>query len=109
MFGLFSGTVVKALAKTLGEDFCQHMPPAELARGRASVERRFQSARDRMMSKIERHAEHHRIGFFQRVIFANTLKWHLREAGYANDLVDALVLDAVKRMALAKGGAEKAR
>jgi len=105
---MFSSSVVKTLAESLAQDFNLQLPPAVLARGRGRVERQFQSARDKLMHKIDCYAETNKVGFFQRAIFANTLKWQLREAGYERDLVDALVLDAVRRMAYIKAGSKRA-
>lgn len=105
---MFSSSVVKAFAESLAQDFNLQLPPAELARGRSRVERHFQSARDRLMHKIDRYAEINKVGFFKRAVFANTLKWQLREAGYEADLIDALVLDAVRRMVFVKAGSKRA-
>lgn len=104
---MFSTSAVKALAEALVQEFCLQLPPGELSRGRSRVERLFQSARDRLMHKVDRYAEANRVGFFQRAVFANTLKWQLREAGYEADLIDALVLDSVKRMVCAKSASKR--
>jgi len=107
LLNIFKTKEAVQFASDLATEFTKRAPPAILAESTPQAESRLRGAKDLLVSRTQVFAERNRLNLFSRARLANTLKWRLREAGYKDDLTDALVLEVVRIITLIKATKKK--
>jgi hypothetical protein len=101
LFGSVSGRQVDEFAKSLVGEIARVYPPEDKTGGaRKASPKRVASALEGALKKAADFKKQHRLGIYKTARLGNTVRWELRERGYSETFVEALVKDLVIRLSV---------
>ncbi|OGA24056.1 MAG: hypothetical protein A3I02_14895 [Betaproteobacteria bacterium RIFCSPLOWO2_02_FULL_67_26] len=101
LFGSVSGRQVDEFAKSLVGEIAKVYPPEEKTDGpRKSSQKKVASALEGALKKAVDFKKQHRLGIYKTARLGNTFRWEMKELGYSEPFVEALVKDLVIRLSV---------
>lgn len=93
----FDTKEVEAFSVLLGNDFCQRVSLSVVSENKREATRKLDAATHVILARVDKFVANRRFNFYKKACFGNKFKWHLKDAGYPDSIVDPLVLAVVKR------------
>lgn len=101
LFGSVSGRQVDDFARSLVDDIAKYYPPAEKAEAARKVsQKKVASVLEGALKKAVEFKKQHRLGIYKTARLGNAFRWQLKELGYSEAFVEALVKDLVIRLSV---------
>lgn len=101
LFGSVSGRQVDDFAKSLVGEIAEYYPPQEKTDSPRKVsQRKVASVLEGALNKAVVFKKQHRLGIYKTARLGNTFRWELKELGYSEAFVEALVKDLVIRLSV---------
>lgn len=101
LFGSVSGRQVDDFAKLLVVEIAKYYPPVENPDGPRKVsQKKVASVLEGTLKKAVDFKKQHRLGIYKTARLGNTVRWELKERGYSEAFVEALVKDLVIRLSV---------
>ncbi len=97
-FNWFDTKEVEEFAVLLGNDFCQRLSVSLASENTRETTRALDGATHVVFARVDKFVMTRRLNFYKKACFGNKLKWHLKDAGYPDAIVDPVVLAVVKRL-----------
>ncbi len=100
-FGSVSGKQVDEFARSLVAEIARYYPPVPGADGARKVsQKKVASVLEESLKKAVDFKKQHKLGIYKTARLGNTFRWELKELGYGEQFVEALVKDLVIRMSV---------
>lgn len=100
-FGSVSGKQVDEFARSLVAEIAKYYPPEPGADGARKVsQKKVASVLEESLKKAVDFKKQHKLGIYKTARLGNTFRWELKELGYGEQFVEALVKDLVIRMSV---------
>lgn len=100
-FGSVSGKQVDEFARSLVAEIARYYPPVAGADGARKVsQKKVASVLEESLKKAVDFKKQHKLGIYKTARLGNTFRWELKELGYGEQFVEALVKDLVIRMSV---------
>ena len=103
----FDCKAVDAFADTAVADLVRRVPPPSIDSVGKNTAKRLKSTHDMIFARAEAFARTTPLNIYKKARLGNRVKWALREAGYADDFVDALTYELVTVITLASAARKK--
>ena len=101
LFGSVSGKQVDEFAKSLVSDIARYYPPVETADGpRKASQKKVASVLEGALNKAVDFKRKHKLGIYKTARLGNTFRWELKELGYNETFIEAMVKDLVIRLSV---------
>jgi hypothetical protein len=101
LFGSVSGKQVDDFAKSLVSEIAKVYPAVENADGsRKASQKKVASVLEGALKKAVDFKKQHKLGIYKTARLGNTFRWELKELGYSEAFVEALVKDLVIRLSI---------
>lgn len=101
LFGSVSGKQVDDFAKSLVGEIVKYYPPVPDANGPRKVsQKKVASVLEGALKKAVDFKKQHRLGIYKTARLGNTFRWELKELGYREAFIEALVKDLVIRLSV---------
>ena len=103
LFDSVSGKTIDEFAKSLVAGIAVHCPPDPdfTVKGPKKVTpKKVASALETALSKAVDFKKQHKLGVYKTARLGNTVRWELKERGYSEQFVEALVHDLVVRLSV---------
>ena len=101
LFGSVSGRQVDEFAKSLVGEIAKVYPPQEkTVSPRKTSQKKVASVLEGVLKKAVDFKKQHRLGIYKTARLGNTFRWELKELGYSEAFVEALVKDLVIRLSV---------
>lgn len=101
LFGSVSGRQVDEFAKSLVGEIAEHFPPvADADSPRKVSQKKIAAVLEGALKKAVEFKKQHKLGIYKTARLGNTFKWELKELGYSEPFIDALVQDLVIRLSV---------
>lgn len=95
----FDTKEVERFAVSLGEEFIQRVPVSAIKESAGTGGRLLDAATQVLLVRIDKFVAGKKNNFYKKACFGNKFKWHLKDAGYPDAMVDSVVLAVVRRFA----------
>jgi len=92
------GREVEALGKRMVESLVQAYPPSIQVSSTTPGKKHIQAVFD-LYQKAEQYHQLHNLGIYTKAKLANTVRWQMGEAGYADDFVKEVAHNLAMRLA----------
>ncbi|MBL8484161.1 MAG: hypothetical protein JNJ60_18335 [Rhodocyclaceae bacterium] len=89
MLAWFNCTEVDEFARTLSAELVSRLPPVRKGKSTAWSAGKERKAIDHCLGLVKQFVSTHSMNFYKKARLANTLKWALKDAGYADDFVES--------------------
>lgn len=100
-FGSVSGKQVDEFARSLVAEIARYYPPVPGADGARKVsQKKVASVLEESLRNAVDFKKQHKLGIYKTARLGNTFRWELKELGYGEQFVEALVKDLVIRMSV---------
>ena len=100
-FGSVSGKQVDDFARSLVGEIAKHYPPEQKADSvRKISQKKVASVLEGALNKAVDFKKQHKLGIYKTARLGNTFRWALKELGYSEAFVEALVKDLVIRLSV---------
>lgn len=106
IFNWFDTKEIETFAVSLGNDFCQRVPLSTAKESTRDAARLLDGASHIILARVDKFVVNQRLNFYKKACFGNKFKWHLKDAGYPDAIVDPVVLAVVKRLSGAQSRAK---
>ena len=101
LFGSVSGKQVDDFAKSLVGEITKVYPPAEKTDSpRKFSQKKVASVLEGALKKAADFKKQHRLGIYKTARLGNTVRWEMKELGYSEEFIEALVKDLVIRLSV---------
>lgn len=101
LFGSVSGRQVDDFARSLVGEIAKFYPPEEKAGAARKVsQKKIASVLEGALKKAVDFKKQHGLGIYKTARLGNTVRWELKELGYNEAFVEALVKDLVIRLSV---------
>ena len=101
LFGSVSGRQVDEFAKSLVGEIAKVYPPQEkTVSPRKTSQKKVASVLEGVLKKAVDFKKLHGLGIYKTARLGNTVRWELKELGYSEAFVEALVKDLVIRLSV---------
>ena len=101
LFGSVSGRQVDEFAKSLVADITKYYPPVARTNSPRKVsQKKVASVLEGALKKAVDFKKQHRLGIYKTARLGNTFRWELKELGYNETFIEALVEDLVIRLSV---------
>jgi len=107
VIGWFDCTAVDEFADAVVADLLKRVPPPSIESVGKVTAKRQKSTNDMIFARAESFARAQPLNVYKKAHLGNRVKWALREAGYAEEFVDALTYELVTVITLAAGARKK--
>jgi hypothetical protein len=91
----FDCSAVDAFVDSIVADLVKRFPPSGVELPAKKATERLRRTHDVIFRQVETFARTHALNLYKKAHLGNRFKWCLREAGYANEFVDALTYELV--------------
>lgn len=99
MFSWFNTKAVDDCAASLTADFAARYPVSVDGGKGTAAPNRLEQALVELYARAEKFHREQNLGLYKKAKLANAIKWHLRELGYDNDLVEKISKTIAIRLA----------
>lgn len=100
-FGSVSGKQIDEFARSLVSEIARYYPPEPDADGARKVsQKKVASVLEGSLKKAVDFKKQHKLGIYKTARLGNTFRWQLKELGYGETFVEALVKDLVIRLSV---------
>ena len=101
IFGSVSGKQVDQFAKSLVAEITKYYPPAPGTHSTIKVsQRKVASTLEDALKKAVDFKNQHKLGIYKTARLGNTVRWELKELGYSEQFIEALVQDLIFRLSV---------
>ena len=101
LFGSVSGKEIDEFARALVQDIAKYYPPDPGAASQKKVsQRKVASVLEGALKKAADFKKQHKLGIYKTARLGNTVRWELKELGYGETFIEALVKDLVVRLSV---------
>jgi len=107
VIGWFDCTAVDEFADAVVADLLKRVPPPSIESVGKVTAKRLKSTNYMIFARAESFARAQPLNVYKKAHLGNRVKWALREAGYAEEFVDALTYELVTVITLAAGARKK--
>ena len=102
MFGWFDTREADTFAAAVAEDLIGRLPPDAVQQGKIAPER-ARNAHEAIMARAGAFARTHKLNWYTKAHFGNTVRWTLQERGYDKEFVDTWTHNLLVALTGAKG------
>ena len=100
-FGSVSGKQIDEFARSLVAEIARYYPPEPGDDGVRKVsQKKVASVLEGSLKKAVDFKKQHKLGIYKTARLGNTFRWELKELGYGEPFVEALVKDLVIRLSV---------
>ena len=100
-FGSVSGKQIDEFAKSLVAEIARYYPPEPNADSARKVsQKKVASVLEGSLKKAVDFKKQHKLGIYKTARLGNTFRWKLKELGYGEPFIEALVKDLVIRLSV---------
>ena len=100
MLNWFNTREVDEFAKTIAADLIKRVPATAVDPSDTKVQKKLLSTQNWIFDRLERFAQGRSLNLYQKASFGNTLKWALKDAAFAPEVVDAWTQELVAHLTL---------
>jgi len=101
IFGSVSGKQVDEFAKSLVAEIARYYPPVPGAdKARKVSQKKVSSTLEDALKKAVDFKKQHKLGIYKTARLGNTVRWELKELGYSEQFIEALVQDLIFRLSV---------
>jgi len=101
LFGSTSGKEIDEFARSLVGDIAKYYPPSPDAGSQRKVsQRKVASVLEGALTKAVDFKRQRKLGIYKTARLGNTVRWELKELGYGEQFIEALVKDLVIRLSV---------
>lgn len=101
IFGSVSGKQVDEFARSLVAEVAKYYPPAPGASSARKVsQKKVASTLEDALKKAVDFKKQHKLGIYKTARLGNTVRWEMKDLGYSEPFIEALVQDLIVRLSV---------